>query len=102
MIEYITKQLMLETTYLNYNFILKFNMNNFIFFFFKSEDNLTNKTFEESNQYSRRSGELPKRLNFPDGRSVCNMYLKIDPFLYEEVYNNEGNQVKIKSYHNSS
>jgi len=35
----------------------------------------------------------PLRLNFPDKRTVCNLYLKVDPTLYQEIYNNEGNQV---------
>ena len=36
----------------------------------------------------------PVRLNFPDKRTVCNLYLKVDPTFYTEIYNNEGNQVK--------
>ncbi len=53
---------------------------------------------EELGKYhwTRRSGaesvNETERLNFPDHRSVCNMYLKVDPFLYDEVYNNEGNE----------
>ena len=38
------------------------------------------------------------RLNFPDKRTVCNLYLKVDPTLYTEVYNNEGNQVHTRIF----
>jgi hypothetical protein len=31
---------------------------------------------------------------FPNGSNVCDFYLRVDPFFYKEVYNNEGSQVK--------
>jgi len=56
----------------------------------------------ENSHWTRRSGtdrsqevNVTERLNFPDHRSVCNMYLKVDPFLYAEVYKNEGNEDDI-------
>lgn len=54
---------------------------------------LSNKSQVDEPTYQLKRNEIrPKRLNFPGGKSVCNMYLKVDPFLYEEIYRNEGNQ----------
>lgn len=37
---------------------------------------------------------------FPNASSVCSLYLKIDPFLYDTIYSNEGNRntVLTKNY----
>ena len=56
---------------------------------------------EDEKQNSRRSNSFiePKQLTFPDNRSVCDLYLKVDPFLYEHVFNNEGDKVRISYFH---
>lgn len=33
------------------------------------------------------------RIRFPGERNVCHLYLRVDPFLYQEIYENEGNRV---------
>lgn len=32
------------------------------------------------------------RIPFPEMRTVCNLYLKVDPILYNEIFKNEGNR----------
>ncbi|RNA27853.1 disintegrin and metallo ase domain-containing 10 isoform X1 [Brachionus plicatilis] len=51
----------------------------------------------ESFKYSREANLRKKRQTetFPDGRNVCNLYLKIDPYLYDTIFNNEGGQDDI-------
>lgn len=53
---------------------------------------LTNNQPEEENK--------AVKLNFPDKRTVCNLYLKVDYVLYNEIFKNEGNQVifNMKSF----
>lgn len=43
---------------------------------------------------SRKKREDSTRIHFPANRTVCNMYLKVDPKFYREIYRNEGNQVR--------
>ncbi len=45
---------------------------------------------DENNQ-----NEKAVKLNFPDKRTVCNLYLKVDHVLYNEIFKNEGNQVSL-------
>ena len=33
------------------------------------------------------------RLEFDDQRTICNLYLRVDPQLHKEIFNNEGNKV---------
>ena len=33
------------------------------------------------------------RLEFDDQRTICNLYLRVDPQLHTEIFNNEGNKV---------
>jgi len=53
-------------------------------------------TFEDS-LYNYIKGEKKARYKratqkeFPLGKSVCSLYLKIDPYYYNEIYRNEGN-----------
>lgn len=35
----------------------------------------------------------PERVRFPGDRSICNLYLRVDPQLHAEIFNNEGNRV---------
>ena len=56
----------------------------------------TNSDFK--NRYSREANHKSKRQasasgTFPDGRNTCTFYLKVDPYLYKEIYENEGNSV---------
>jgi len=40
----------------------------------------------------RKKRDDATRTHFPANRTVCNMYLKVDPKFYREIYRNEGNQ----------
>ena len=52
------------------------------------------------NKYTKRANEIRRekdarnRIEFPDGKSVCKLFLKVDKILYNEIYKKEGNQVK--------
>ena len=59
-------------------------------FIFKQNESYSYLTDRKANENETNEGG-PKRLTYPNGRSVCNMYLKVDPFLYQQVYENEGN-----------
>ena len=39
----------------------------------------------------------PKRVQFPEQRTMCDLYLRVDPQLYTEIYNNEGNEDNVKT-----
>ncbi len=39
---------------------------------------------------SRREATDPQRVKFPNDRTICNLYLRVDPQLHTEIYNNEG------------
>ncbi|CAF0878218.1 unnamed protein product [Brachionus calyciflorus] len=56
----------------------------------------------ETYKYSKEANLRNKRQSqtFPDGKTVCSLYLKIDPFLYDTIYNKEGNknEVLTRSY----
>lgn len=34
-----------------------------------------------------------ERVYFPESRTICNLYLRVDPQLHTEIFNNEGNRV---------
>jgi hypothetical protein len=54
-----------------------------------------------TSRYTKKGNELitekitRDRLEFPGGKSVCKLFLKVDKILYKEIYNKEGNQVKV-------
>ena len=50
------------------------------------------KYSKEANENRHRRNSEPVRLSFPDKRTMCNLYLRVDPVLFKEVYRNEGNQ----------
>ncbi len=39
----------------------------------------------------KASRDDPQRVYFPDKRTMCDMYLRVDPQLYTEIFNSEGN-----------
>jgi hypothetical protein len=39
----------------------------------------------------------PKRIKFPDDRTICNLYLRVDSQLHAEIFNNEGNRDNEKT-----
>lgn len=41
--------------------------------------------------------ESPQRLNFPNQRTMCDLYLRVDPQLYAEIFRNEGNEDHVKT-----
>ena len=52
-------------------------------------------------KYTQSANKRQKRQSgtqqtFPYGQSVCGLYLKVDPYLYDWIFNREGN--KVKSY----
>ena len=66
----------------------------------KQEDERTKYSSESNKNFhkKRNSDSLtedvkPARLQFPDKRTVCNLYLRVDPTLYIEIFKNEGNRV---------
>jgi hypothetical protein len=58
-----------------------------------------NKNEHSKNKYTKRANVFSTekitrdRLEFPGGKSVCKLFLKVDKILYKEIYNKEGNQV---------
>jgi hypothetical protein len=40
----------------------------------------------------REKRQTGAQINFPNDKSVCTLYLRIDPFLYQTIFNNEGNK----------
>lgn len=64
---------------------------------YKKRDTQTDSTATSD---SSSNGE-PKRLEFPNKRTICNLYLRVDPQLHTEIFNNEGNKVNFSSlfYH---
>lgn len=58
------------------------------------------KSKRSDNEESRNENELQNstRLEFPDSRTVCNLYLKVDWVLYKQVFHNEGNKVRPEAY----
>jgi hypothetical protein len=59
---------------------------------FKKRDTTDTTTSDSS------SGNDPKRLEFPNKRTICNLYLRVDPQLHTEIYNNEGNRVNFSFF----
>jgi hypothetical protein len=69
------------------------------FSFVESEsDKKFNKYSREANEkYKKRDTEQQpqqeaKRIEFDEKRTICNLYLRVDPQLHNEIYNNEGNR----------
>ena len=56
-----------------------------------------NKYSKEANHQDRstRRKRASERLYFPNNKSVCNLYLKVDPILYKEIYQREGSEVSF-------
>ncbi len=55
-----------------------------------------NKYLKEANELNKtlpRMKRSTERLYFPNNNSVCNLYLKVDPILYKEIYLHEGDGV---------
>ena len=46
-------------------------------------------------KFKRQTSEA-KRLEFPNKRTICNLYLRVDPQLHTEIYFNEGNRVSVQ------
>jgi hypothetical protein len=55
------------------------------------------KWSHSSEKRKRQANESPvseaKREEFPNKRTICNLYLRVDPQLHTEIFNNEGNRV---------
>ena len=58
----------------------------------KTKRDLNNQTLINENDQNEKA----VKLNFPDKRTVCNLYLKVDHVLYNEIFKNEGNQVSFE------
>lgn len=54
----------------------------------------TNKRAAIKDKGTKKS---PKRIKFPDQRTMCDLYLRVDPQLYTEIFNNEGNEDHVKT-----
>lgn len=53
------------------------------------------RTRREAKQ--QQNSGAPKRVQFPEQRTMCDLYLRVDPQLYTEIYNNEGNEDHVKT-----
>ena len=60
------------------------------------EESASYKYSKQANTVRAKRQSGGTNLPFPNSQSVCGLYLKIDPFLYDWIYNREGNQVNIK------
>lgn len=49
-----------------------------------------NEKFWKKNKRQSDDG----RMRWPGERTICNLYLRVDPQLHTEIFNNEGNKVK--------
>jgi len=68
-----------------------------------------NESLDEFNKYSKEANTKlpkrkretlnpePKRLTFPDQRTMCDLYLRVDPQLHAEIFKTEGNQDNAKT-----
>ena len=59
------------------------------------EESASYKYSKQANTVRAKRQSGGTNLPFPNSQSVCGLYLKIDPFLYDWIYNREGNQVNI-------
>lgn len=57
----------------------------------KNGQNLGNKRQKRDAQTKE-----PERVKFPGDKTICNLYLRVDPHLYTEIFNNEGNKVNLR------
>ncbi len=64
-------------------------------FFKRSRDHEEGKFkyTEQANSHRKKRQFGGNRKDFPDGKSVCSLYLKTDPSLYAWIFKREGNQV---------
>jgi hypothetical protein len=46
---------------------------------------------------NNNNNQEPKRLTFQDNRSMCDLYLRVDPQLHAEIFKTEGNQDNAKT-----
>lgn len=51
---------------------------------------------EANTKKTKRQTSEAKRLEFPNKRTICNLYLRVDPQLHTEIYFNEGNRVRFQ------
>jgi hypothetical protein len=56
----------------------------------KRQVNFNNKSITSQEEGAMKTRV---RLNFPNERTMCSLYLRVDPFLYKLVFQNEGNRV---------
>ena len=56
------------------------------------DDALSKNISNSSSDQQQRALNNSLRLQFPDMRTVCSLYLKVDFILYKEIYDNEGNR----------
>ena len=65
-------------------------------------DERSKYTKEANENYAKRKHKRqlnePQRIKFPNDRTICNLYLRVDPQLHTEIFNNEGNRDPDKTY----
>lgn len=75
--------------------------------FYQNENPFEDKKFKYSKEANNNDnhGNRQKRatrVEFPQAKSVCSLYLKVDPFYYNQIFNAEGNKVAHLKYFNSN
>jgi hypothetical protein len=60
---------------------------------------MINKTVEKTNNREEKENKRRKRQSTNSDLSVCSLFLRIDPQLYDYIYAREGNQVTFKCFY---
>ena len=66
-------------------------LNEHVQFNYDKDETRAFKYSEEANTQHRAKRQA--QTSFPSSKDTCEMYLKIDPFLYDYIYQREGNKV---------
>jgi hypothetical protein len=53
-----------------------------------------NKHHSINNENRKKRAATP----FPDGKSVCGLYMRVDQYYYNQIYSNEGNKVSYLNF----
>lgn len=68
--------------------------------FTENMEHETNKYTREANERKKRATNKrggKQRVHFPGNRTMCDLYLRVDPQLYTEIFKNEGNEDHVKT-----
>ena len=74
-------------------YLKKEALNENVSFNYDKDETRAFKYSKEANTQHRAKRQA--QTSFPSSKDTCEMYLKIDPFLYDYIYQREGNKVRI-------